>query len=565
MINRFVLNEVSYFGPGAREVLPQEIKRLGLHKAFVATDKDLIKFGVADKVLKVLENAGIPYEIFSEIKPNPTVSNVKAGVEAFAKSGADFILAIGGGSSIDTSKAIGIITNNPDFSDVVSLEGVAPTRKKSVPIIALPTTAGTAAEVTINYVITDEENHKKMVCVDPNDIPAIAIVDAELMYTLPKGLTASTGLDALTHAIEGLITKGAWEMSDMFEIKAIEMIARYLETAVFEPTNAEARNGMAVAQYIAGMAFSNVGLGVVHGMAHPLGAIFDIPHGVANALLLPVIMEFNAPAALSKYVDIAKAMNVYKDGMSREEAAKAAVEAVKALSVKVGIPQHLSELGIKEEDLPRLAASAIFHLFVFGLKCAVRFFAAENNKLKIMKKKFILTVAFLSISLFAQQMWAMPFYPVRDKKENVKTDASSAKVETWEFYSTVETPSSEELAALVSNHKLGKKVAFLYDSFKDTYVVKEEVVPGDPTRRTVIRKPEIYNAVRTIEKELNRQVRKDLLPQDKAEQEFTGVLKVALAAIDSDTESFETALQENKKDVSHLLGVFRRVSLKSIY
>ena len=358
MINRFVLNEVSYFGPGAREVLPQEIKRLGLHKAFVATDKDLIKFGVADKVLKVLENAGIPYEIFSEIKPNPTVSNVKAGVEAFAKSGADFILAIGGGSSIDTSKAIGIITNNPDFSDVVSLEGVAPTKKKSVPIIALPTTAGTAAEVTINYVITDEENHKKMVCVDPNDIPAIAIVDAELMYTLPKGLTASTGLDALTHAIEGLITKGAWEMSDMFEIKAIEMIARYLETAVFEPTHAEARNGMAVAQYIAGMAFSNVGLGVVHGMAHPLGAIFDIPHGVANALLLPVIMEFNAPAALPKYVDIAKAMNVYKDGMSQEEAAKAAVEAVKALSVKVGIPQHLSELGIKEEDLPRLAASA---------------------------------------------------------------------------------------------------------------------------------------------------------------------------------------------------------------
>ena len=358
MINRFVLNEVSYFGPGAREVLPQEIKRLGLHKAFVATDKDLIKFGVADKVLKVLENAGIPYEIFSEIKPNPTVSNVKAGVEAFAKSGADFILAIGGGSSIDTSKAIGIITNNPDFSDVVSLEGVAPTKKKSVPIIALPTTAGTAAEVTINYVITDEENHKKMVCVDPNDIPAIAIVDAELMYTLPKGLTASTGLDALTHAIEGLITKGAWEMSDMFEIKAIEMIARYLETAVFEPTNAEARNGMAVAQYIAGMAFSNVGLGVVHGMAHPLGAIFDIPHGVANALLLPVIMEFNAPAALPKYVDIAKAMNVYKDGMSQEEAAKAAVEAVKALSVKVGIPQHLPELGIKEEDLPRLAASA---------------------------------------------------------------------------------------------------------------------------------------------------------------------------------------------------------------
>lgn len=359
MINRFVLNEVSYFGPGAREVLPREINRLGLTKAFVATDKDLIKFGVADKVLSVLQKAGIPYVVFSEIKPNPTVSNVKAGVKAFAESGADFILAIGGGSSIDTSKAIGIITNNPEFSDVVSLEGVAPTKKKSVPIIALPTTAGTAAEVTINYVITDEQNEKKMVCVDPNDIPAIAIVDAELMYTLPKSLTASTGLDALTHAIEGLISKGAWEMSDMFEIKAIEMITRYLETAVFEPTNAEARNGMAVAQYIAGMAFSNVGLGVVHGMAHPLGAIFDVPHGVANALLLPVIMEYNAPAALDKYVQIAKAMNVYKENMTKEEAAKAAVDAVKALSIKVGIPQHLSELGIKESDLDKLAASAI--------------------------------------------------------------------------------------------------------------------------------------------------------------------------------------------------------------
>ena len=358
MINRFVLNEVSYFGPGAREVLPKEISRLGLKKAFVATDKDLIKFGVADKVLSVLRNANIPYEVFSEIKPNPTVSNVKAGLAAYATSGADFIIAIGGGSSMDTAKAIGIITNNPEFSDVVSLEGVADTKKKSVPIIALPTTAGTAAEVTINYVITDEENHKKMVCVDPNDIPAIAIVDAELMYTLPKSLTAATGLDALTHAIEGLITKGAWEMSDMFEIKAIEMISRYLETAVNEPNNADARNAMAVAQYIAGMAFSNVGLGVVHGMAHPLGAIFDIPHGVANALLLPTIMEFNAPAALDKYVEIAKAMNVYSAGMTKEEAADAAVKAVKELSVRVGIPQHLSELGIKSEDLPRLAKAA---------------------------------------------------------------------------------------------------------------------------------------------------------------------------------------------------------------
>lgn len=358
MVNRFVLNEVSYFGPGARQVLPQEVKRLGLHKAFVATDKDLIKFGVADKVLDVLRQANIPYEIFSEIKPNPTVSNVKAGVEAFAQSGADFILAIGGGSSIDTAKAIGIITNNPRFSDVVSLEGTAYTDHKSVPIIALPTTAGTAAEVTINYVITDEQNQKKMVCVDPNDIPAIAIVDAELMYSLPKGLTAATGMDALTHAIEGLITKGAWEMSDMFEIKAIEMINRYLETAVNEPTNPEARNGMAVAQYIAGMAFSNVGLGVVHGMAHPLGAIFDIPHGVANALLLPTIMEFNAPAALDKYVQIAKAMEVYTDGMTREQAADAAVKAVKELSLRVGIPQHLSQLGIKAEDLDRLAEAA---------------------------------------------------------------------------------------------------------------------------------------------------------------------------------------------------------------
>lgn len=359
MVNRFVLNEVSYFGPGAREVLPKEIARLGLHKAFVATDKDLIKFGVADKVLDVLRRADIPYEVFSEIKPNPTVSNVKAGVKAFADSGADFILAIGGGSSMDTAKAIGIITNNPEFADVVSLEGVADTHHKSVPVIALPTTAGTAAEVTINYVITDEKNEKKMVCVDPNDIPAIAIVDAELMYTLPRGLTAATGMDALTHAIEGLITKGAWEMSDMFEIKAIDMINRYLPTAVNEPSNAEARNGMAVAQYIAGMAFSNVGLGAVHGMAHPLGAIFDIPHGVANALLLPIVMEFNMPAAIEKYGEIAKAMGVYKQGMTPAEAAQAAVDAVRELAVRVGIPQHLAELGIKEEDLPRLAEAAM--------------------------------------------------------------------------------------------------------------------------------------------------------------------------------------------------------------
>ena len=359
MVNRFILNEVSYFGPGARKQLPAEMERMGARKALVVTDKDLLKFGVADKVLDVLREAGIPFDVFSDLKPNPTVTNVKAGVQAFSASGADILVAIGGGSSMDVAKAIGIITNNPEFADVVSLEGVANTKKKSVPIIALPTTAGTAAEVTINYVITDEANQKKMVCVDPNDIPAVALVDAELMYTLPKSLTAATGMDALTHAIEGLITKGAWEMSDMFEIKAIEMINRYLETAVNEPTNEEARNGMAVAQYIAGMAFSNVGLGLVHGMAHPLGAIFDIPHGVANALLLPTVMAFNAPAALDKYADIAKAMNVYRPGMSQEEAADAAVRAVRELAVRVGIPQHLSALGIQESDLERLSQAAL--------------------------------------------------------------------------------------------------------------------------------------------------------------------------------------------------------------
>lgn len=384
MVNRFILNEVSYFGPGARKELPGVVARLGFTKALVVTDKGLMKFGVAKMVLDVLDEANIPYEVFSEIKQNPTVKNVKLGLEAFAKSGADFLLAIGGGSSIDTSKAIGIITNNPEFADVVSLEGVADTKHKSVPIIALPTTAGTAAEVTINYVITDEENAKKMVCVDPNDIPAIAIVDAELMYTLPRSLTAATGLDALTHAIEGLITKGAWEMSDMFEIKAIEMIARHLETAVNEPSNPEARDGMAVAQYVAGMAFSNVGLGAVHGMAHPLGAIFDIPHGVANALLLPIVMEFNAPAAIDKYVIIAKAMNAYKEGMTREEAAEAAVEAVRQLSIRVGIPQHLAELGIKEEDLPRLAKAAFADVCTPGNPRDI----TEQDILELYKKAF---------------------------------------------------------------------------------------------------------------------------------------------------------------------------------
>ncbi len=359
MINRFILNEVSYFGPGARKVLPEVVQRLNKAKALVVTDKGLIQFGVAKMVTDVLDEAAISYDIFSDVKPNPTVSNVKAGIESFKKAGADFIIAIGGGSAMDTAKGIGIVINNPEFDDIVSLEGCAPTKNKSVPIVALPTTAGTAAETTINYVIIDENKQKKMVCVDPNDIPAVAIIDAELMYSLPKGLTAATGMDALTHAIEGYITKGAWEMSDMFEIEAVRMIARYLPVAVNEPSNPEGRNGMAVAQYIAGMAFSNVGLGLVHGMAHPMGSLFDVPHGVANALLLPTIMEFNMPACLDKYPEIAKAMGVDTSGMSKKEAAQAAVDAVRDLAVKVGIPQHLSELGISSADIPALAEQAI--------------------------------------------------------------------------------------------------------------------------------------------------------------------------------------------------------------
>lgn len=359
MVNRFILNEVSYFGPGARKELPGVVARLGYKKALVVTDKGLMKFGVAKMVLDVLDEAAIPYEIYDEVKPNPTVTNVKMGVEACKKAEADFIIAIGGGSSMDTAKGIGIICNNPEFSDVISLEGVADTKKKTVPIIALPTTAGTAAETTINYVIIDEEKQKKMVCVDPNDIPAVAIIDAELMYSLPKSLTAATGMDAMTHAIEGLITKGAWELSDMFEIKAIEMIHKYLPIAVNEPTNPVGRDGMAVAQYVAGMAFSNIGLGVDHGMAHPLSALHDIPHGVACAMLLPTVMKFNAPAALPKYVDIAKALGVYKDGMTQQEAADAACTEIDNLSRLVGIPTHLSELGITEKDIDALADQAI--------------------------------------------------------------------------------------------------------------------------------------------------------------------------------------------------------------
>ncbi len=317
-----------------------------------------MKFGVAGEVTAVLDAAGIPFIIFTDVKQNPTVAQIKAGGAEFAASGADVIIAIGGGSSIDTAKAIGIIAANPEFADVVSLEGVANTKNKSVPVIALPTTAGTAAEVTINYVITDEENVKKIVCVDLNSIPILSIVDAELMLSMPRGLTAATGMDALTHAIEGYITKGAWEMSDMFEFKAIELIAKHLPVAVENPSNVEAREGMAMAQYIAGMGFSNVGLGLVHGMAHPLGAYYNIPHGVANALLLPIIMKYNATSCIDKYGEIAKAMGVNTVGLSKIEAAHAAVDAVKALAVKVGIPERLRNLNVKEEDLEKLANSA---------------------------------------------------------------------------------------------------------------------------------------------------------------------------------------------------------------
>lgn len=358
-INRIILNETSYFGPGSRAVLAEEIKKRGFSKVFVVTDNDLVKFGVAAQVTSVLEAAGIPFEIFSDVKQNPTVKQVKAGGEKFAASGADVIVAIGGGSPIDTSKAIGIIANNPEFADVVSLEGVANTKNKSVPVIALPTTAGTAAEVTINYVITDEENVKKMVCVDPNDIPVMAIVDAELMLSMPKGLTAATGMDALTHAIEGYITKGAWTMSDMFELKAIELIVKYLPKVVENPGDVEARDGMALAQYVAGMGFSNVGLGLVHGMAHPLGAYYDIPHGVANAMLLPLVMQYNMESSIDKYAEISRAMGVYRSEMSRNDAAQAAVDAVKMLAEEVGIPKRLRDLNVPEDGLVKLAESAL--------------------------------------------------------------------------------------------------------------------------------------------------------------------------------------------------------------
>lgn len=356
MVNRFVLNETSYHGAGAIKEIATEVNGRGFKKAFVCSDPDLIKFGVTKKVTDVLDNAEIDYEIYSEIKPNPTIKNVQTGVKAFKDSGADCIIAIGGGSSMDTAKAIGIIIKNPDFADVRSLEGVAPTTNKCVPIIAVPTTAGTAAEVTINYVITDTEKNRKMVCVDPKDIPVVAVVDPDMMSSMPKGLTAATGMDALTHAIEGYITAGAWELSDMFHLKAIEIISRSLRGAV--ENTPEGREGMALGQYVAGMGFSNVGLGIVHSMAHPLGALYDTPHGVANAIILPTVMEYNAPATGEKYRNIAKAMGVEGvDEMTLDEARKAVVDAVKKLSHDVGIPENLKDI-VKPEDVDFLAQSA---------------------------------------------------------------------------------------------------------------------------------------------------------------------------------------------------------------
>ena len=357
MANRIMLNQTSYHGAGAIAEIATEAKAHGFKKALVCSDPDLIKFNVTSKVTDILDKEGLAYEIYSDIKANPTIENVQHGVQAFKNSGADYIIAIGGGSSMDTSKAIGIIIANPEFEDVRSLEGVAPTTKPCVPIIAVPTTAGTAAEVTINYVITDVERKRKFVCVDPHDMPVIAVVDPDMMSSMPKGLTASTGMDALTHAIEGYITKGAWEMTDMFHLKAIELISKNLRGAC-ENTK-EGREGMALGQYIAGMGFSNVGLGIVHSMAHALGAVYDTPHGVANAILLPTVMEYNAPCTGTKYKDIAIAMGVEGvENMSQEEYRKAAVDAVKKLSADVGIPADLKAI-VKAEDVDFLAQSAM--------------------------------------------------------------------------------------------------------------------------------------------------------------------------------------------------------------
>lgn len=357
MANRIVLNEISYHGAGAINHIADEVNARGFKKAFICSDPDLVKFKVTAKVTEVLDKEGLVYEVYSDIKPNPTIENVQSGVAAFKASGADYIIAIGGGSSIDTAKAIGIIITNPEFEDVRSLEGVAPTKNPCVPILAVPTTAGTAAEVTINYVITDVEKKRKFVCVDTHDIPVVAIIDPDMMASMPAGLTAATGMDALTHAIEGYTTKAAWEMTDMFHLKAIEVISNSLRGAV--ANTSEGREGMALGQYIAGMGFSNVGLGIVHSMAHALGAVYDTPHGVGNAILLPTVMEFNADATGEKYKYIAKAMRVEGvDDMSQEEYRKAAVDAVKKLSADVGIPANLKAI-VKDEDVQFLAESAV--------------------------------------------------------------------------------------------------------------------------------------------------------------------------------------------------------------
>lgn len=359
-VKRMILNETSYFGEGARNEIANEVLRRGFKKALVVTDKELIRLGITNLVLQVLKDHNMPYSIYDNVKPNPTIENVQKGVDAYKISEADYIIGIGGGSSIDTAKAIGIIANNPEHYDVKSLAGEVSTKNRSVPLIALPTTAGTASEVTINYVITDEGAKVKMPCIDPNDIPMIAIVDTDLMMGMPKGLTASTGMDALTHAIEGYITAGAWDMTDMYTIKAIELIAGNLEQATFKPDDVVARNGMALGQYIAGMGFSNCGLGIVHSMAHSLGALYDTPHGIANAVLLPYVMIYNESVSKEKYRNIAIAMGVKGvHDMNLDEASASAISAVKELSSKVGIPKTLIDLGVKKEDILELAEKSI--------------------------------------------------------------------------------------------------------------------------------------------------------------------------------------------------------------
>lgn len=382
-VNRMILNETSYFGPKAREVISSEFTSRGYQKAMVVTDKSLIEAGVTERVLEVLDTDFIPYEVFSDVKPNPTVACVKAGIEQFQNSGADCLIAVGGGSVIDTAKAIGIVVKNPEFSDIVSLVGVADTKNRSIPIIALPTTAGTAAEVTINYVITDEKSVNKLVCVDPHDIPVLSIIDTELMAGMPENIAAWTGLDALTHAIEGYITKSSWAMTDMMHLKAIQMIFENLVRAVKDKEE-EAINNMGIAQYIAGMGFSNVGLGIVHSMAHPLGAVYDTPHGLANALLLPYVMEWNGEVCVQKFEEIGTAIGLDMNALTKDEIIQTVVGKVRGLSIQLGVPQHLSEIGVKQEDLKMLAKKAIIDPCTGGNPRNV----TVNDILELYKKAF---------------------------------------------------------------------------------------------------------------------------------------------------------------------------------